>query len=94
MLDIVTDVISGVLDVGTNVMEEASEAKLLESSMFHGSLGGFHTVFLGKGFACGVGVASSGTVPSFTGSPFKVWSNLMCDMLDIVSDGVSGMMDP
>ena len=70
------------------------EVEIHKSSSFHGSLGGFHSVFLGKGFACGVGVASSGTVPSFTGSPFKVWSNLMCDMLDIVSDGISGMMDP
>jgi hypothetical protein len=58
--------IDSFLSIVLNVMEEASEAELLESFVFQESFSSFDTVFLNSGFACGVGVALFGTRPGIT----------------------------
>jgi len=75
VLDIVTYGISGVLDVGTNVIEEASEAELLENSSCHESFDGFSSVCNSGSFAWSGIVAPLDTLPGFSGSPFHVFSS-------------------
>ena len=57
-----------------------------ERNGFHASFNSFGSIFLDCSFAWSRLVASLNSLPSFTGSPFHVWSSHVDDFLGFINN--------